>query len=57
MKFLSKYRRHKFATPLLLMIALGALGFTYSVATAAPAKNSMSASAKTTLIEGSNHIS
>jgi len=51
MKFLSKYRRHKFATPLLLMSALGALGFTYSVATAAPASNSMSASAKSTLIE------
>ena len=51
MKFLSKYRRHKFATPLLLVIALSALGFTFSAATAAPAKNTMSASAKTTLIE------
>jgi ubiquinol-cytochrome c reductase cytochrome c subunit len=51
MKFLSKYRRNKFAKPLLLMFALLTLGFTYSVATAAPASNSMSASAKTTLIE------
>ena len=51
MKFISKYRRHRFAAPLLLMTALAALGFTYSVATAAPAKNSMSASAKATLIE------
>ena len=50
MKFLSKYRRHRFAAPLLLMTALAALGFTYSVATAAPASNSMSASAKSTLI-------
>jgi ubiquinol-cytochrome c reductase cytochrome c subunit len=51
MKFLSKYRRNKFSKPLLLMFALLTLGFTYSVATAAPASNSMSASAKTTLIE------
>jgi ubiquinol-cytochrome c reductase cytochrome c subunit len=51
MKFLSKYRRNKFAKPLLLMFALLTMGFTYSVATAAPASNSMSASAKTTLIE------
>ena len=51
MKFLSKYRRHKFATPLLLVIALSALGFTFSAATAAPVSNTMSASAKTTLIE------
>jgi ubiquinol-cytochrome c reductase cytochrome c subunit len=51
MKFISKYRRNKFAKPLLLMFALLTLGFTYSVATAAPASNSMSASAKTTLIE------
>jgi len=51
MKFISKYRRHKFATPLLLVIALSALGFTFSAATAAPASNTMSASAKTTLIQ------
>jgi len=51
MKFLSKYRRNKFAKPLLLLSALLTLGFTYSAATAAPASNSMSASAKTTLIE------
>ena len=51
MKFLSKYRRHKFATPLLLVIALSALGFTFSAATAAPASNTMSASAKSTLVE------
>ena len=51
MKFLSKYRRHKFATQLLLVIALSALGFTFSAATAAPASNTMSASAKSTLVE------
>ena len=51
MKFLSKYRSHKFSTPFLLLIALSALGFTFSAATAAPVSNTMSASAKTTLIE------
>jgi len=51
MKFISKYRRNKFATPLLLVIALSALGFTFSAATAAPASNTMSASAKSTLVE------
>lgn len=56
MKFLSKYRRHKFALPLLLTLALAGLGFTFSAATAAPAKNTMSASAKTTLIAEGQQI-
>ena len=50
MKKLSKYRRHKFATPVLIVVALSALGFTFSAATAAPAKSTLAASAKTTLI-------
>ena len=51
MKFISKYRRHKGALPILIMLALTGLGFTFSAATAAPASNSMSASAKSTLVE------
>jgi ubiquinol-cytochrome c reductase cytochrome c subunit len=50
MKRLSKYRRHKFATPVLIIVALSTLGFTFSAATAAPAKSTLAASAKTTLI-------
>jgi ubiquinol-cytochrome c reductase cytochrome c subunit len=56
MKFLSKYRRHKFATPLLLVIALSTLGFTFSAATASPAKSELSASAKSTLIAEGKEI-
>ena len=56
MKFISKYRRHKFALPTLLLLALAGLGFTFSAATAAPAKNTMTASAKTTLIEEGQQI-
>jgi len=51
MKKLSKFRRHKFATPVLILVALSSLGFTFSAATAAPAKSSMAASAKSTLVE------
>ena len=50
MKRLSKYRRHKFATPVLIIVALSTLGFTFSAATAAPAKSTLAASAKSTLI-------
>ena len=50
MKRLSKFRRHKLATPLLILVALSSLGFTFSAATAAPAKSTLAASAKTTLI-------
>ena len=51
MKKLSKFRRHKFATPVLILVALSSLGFTFSAATAAPAKSTMSASAKSTMVE------
>ena len=50
MKRLSKLRRHKFATPVLILVALSSLGFTFSAATAAPAKSTLAASAKSTLI-------
>jgi ubiquinol-cytochrome c reductase cytochrome c subunit len=50
MKRLSKFRRHKFATPVLILVALSSLGFTFSAATAAPAKSALAASAKSTLI-------
>jgi ubiquinol-cytochrome c reductase cytochrome c subunit len=50
MKRLSKFRRHKFATPVLILVALSSLGFTFSAATAAPAKSTLEASAKSTLI-------
>ena len=56
MKYLSKYRRHKFATPLLLLIALASIGFTFSAATAAPAKSELSATEKSTLIAEGKEI-
>ena len=56
MRFISKYRRHKGALPILIMLALTGLGLTFSAATAAPAKNTMSASAKSTIIEEGKEI-
>jgi len=56
MKFISKYRRHKGALPILIMLALTGLGLTFSAATAAPAKNTMTASAKSTIIEEGKEI-
>jgi ubiquinol-cytochrome c reductase cytochrome c subunit len=56
MKRLSKYRRHKFATPVLIIVALSTLGFTFSAATAAPAKSTLAASAKSTLIAEGKEI-
>jgi len=56
MKFISKYRRHKFATPVLLLVALSALGFTFSAATAAPNQSAATASARSTLIEEGKEI-
>ena len=56
MNFISKYRRHKFATPVLLLIALSALGFTFSAATAAPNQSAAAASARSTLIEEGKEI-
>ncbi|MGA0079163.1 MAG: c-type cytochrome [Candidatus Nanopelagicus sp.] len=56
MRFISKYRKHKLAKPLLLLFSLCALGFTFSIATAAPASNSMAADARSTLIEEGQQI-
>lgn len=56
MKYLSKYRRHKFATPMLIIIALSSLGFTFSAATASPAKSELAASVKSTLIAEGKEI-
>ncbi len=56
MKRLSKYRRHKFATPVLIIVALSILGFTFSAATAAPAKSTLAASEKSTLIAEGKEI-
>ncbi len=50
MKKLSSLRKHKFALPVLILVALSSLGFTFSAATAAPAKSQLAASAKSTLI-------
>ena len=56
MKFLSKYRRHRFARPFLLLFSLCALGFTFSIATAATSTNTISADARSTLIEEGQQI-
>jgi ubiquinol-cytochrome c reductase cytochrome c subunit len=56
MKFLSKYRRHKFATPLLLLFALFGIGLTFSVASATEAPTAITAQAKSTLIEEGQQI-
>lgn len=56
MKFISKYRRHKLAIPFLLAVALGGLGFTFSIASATEATNSMSASERSTLIAEGKEI-
>jgi len=50
---LSKYRRHKFAAPVLLVGALIALGTTFQIASAVPAKTKMETAATSTqVVEG-----
>ena len=56
MKFLSKYRRHKLATPLLLFFALFGIGLTFSVASATEAPKTVNAQSKSTLIEEGQQI-
>ena len=56
MKFLSKYRRHKLATPLLLFFALFGIGLTFSVASATEATKAVNAQSKSTLIEKGQQI-
>ena len=55
MKHLSRYRRHKAAAPLLLFLALLAIGATYSVASAATSSQ-MSAADRSVLIEEGRQI-
>ena len=55
MKHLSRYRRHKAAAPLLLLLALLAIGATYSVASAATSSQ-MSAADRSVLIEEGRQI-
>ena len=56
MKFISKYRRHKFATPLLLLFALFGIGLTFSVASATEAPTAVDAAARSTLIAEGQQI-
>ena len=56
MKFISKYRRHKFATPLLLLFALFGVGLTFSVASATEAPTTVDAAARSTLIAEGQQI-
>ena len=55
MKHLSRYRRHKAAAPLLLLLALLAIGATYSVANAATSSE-MTAADRSVLIEEGRQI-
>ena len=55
MKRLSRYRRHKAAAPLLLLLALLAIGATYSVASAATSSE-MAAADRSVLIEEGRQI-
>ena len=51
MRKLSTYRRHKFATPVALVIALIALGTTFSIASALPSATKMEAASTSTQID------
>jgi ubiquinol-cytochrome c reductase cytochrome c subunit len=52
MKFISRFRRHKFATPVLLLVALSSLGFTFSVATAATTNSKSQQETSALIAEG-----
>jgi ubiquinol-cytochrome c reductase cytochrome c subunit len=56
MKLISKYRRHRFATPLLLLFALFGVGLTFSVASATEAPTTVDAAARSTLIAEGQQI-
>jgi ubiquinol-cytochrome c reductase cytochrome c subunit len=56
MKRLSKYRRHKWAAPLLLFFALLAAGASFSLANAASQNSSLSSSDRATLIAEGREI-
>jgi len=50
-KKLSRYRRHRYAGPALLIVALITLGTTFQVASAVPNSEEKELTPKTTLIE------
>ncbi len=55
-KKLSRYRRHRFAGPALLVVALISLGATFQVASALPSTTRMETTAQSTLIEEGKRI-
>ena len=56
MGFISKYRRHRFAGPLLLLAGLLFVGFGYTVAQAASEEIALTSSDKATLIAEGKEI-
>ena len=56
MRFISKYRKHRFASPLLLLFALFGIGLTFSVASATEAPKTVDAAARSTLIAEGQQI-
>lgn len=55
-KKLSRYRRHRFARPALLIVALISMGATFQVASALPSTSRMETTVKSTLIEEGKRI-
>ena len=55
-KKLSRYRRHRFARPALLVVALISMGATFQVASALPSTTRMETTAQSTLIEEGKRI-
>ena len=56
MKHLSRYRRHRFAAPALILAALFTLGTTFSLASALPNKAHMEATSQSTLVSEGKQI-
>ena len=56
MKHLSRYRRHRFAAPALILAALFTLGTTFSLASALPNKVHMEATSQSTLVSEGKQI-
>ncbi|NBV95761.1 MAG: cystathionine beta-lyase, partial [Actinobacteria bacterium] len=52
MRFISRFRKHRFATPVLLLVALSSIGFTFSVATAATVNSKSQAETSALIAEG-----
>jgi ubiquinol-cytochrome c reductase cytochrome c subunit len=55
-KKISRYRRHRFAGPALLIVALITLGTTFQVASAVPSSSEKEIAPKSTLIEEGKRI-